>query len=207
MNPAILPGNLSAAILEVIPLLRGWTGKGARPFRMANLVVTERPQVIVEIGVFGGQSLIPMAMALKVLGEGGKIYGIDPYDIDVVTTGLSQYDSNPEWWKEQDMNAVREDTLKMIKDCGLSNQVVMILGKSSDCSFMFKTIDILHIDGSHTEQGALDDVLNYGSKVCKGGYIWLDDTHFPSLAKALKELEHFAEMKEDYGCYRLYQVK
>lgn len=206
MNPATLPLNLRSAIREALPVLRGWGGKEERPYRMAELIVRQRPVTVVEIGVFGGQSLIPQAMALKVLGS-GRIYGIDPFDIDVIAKELSQTDNPPQWWVKQNMNVVREDTLRAIKDFGLGRQVVMILAQSRDCSTLFQEIDILHIDGAHSENGVMNDVNLYAKRVRRGGYIWMDDTHFPSLDKALRELEYFCDMIQDYGSYCLYRVK
>jgi len=45
---------------------------------MMDLVFSEQPQVCVEIGVFGGSSVFPTAMALRRLGN-GVIYAIDPW--------------------------------------------------------------------------------------------------------------------------------
>ena len=39
----------------------------------------ERPKVIVELGIFGGRSLLPQALQLRDNGDGGIIYGIDPW--------------------------------------------------------------------------------------------------------------------------------
>ena len=201
----MLPTNLRAAITEIIPLVRGWEGKVERPFRMAELIVQEKPETVVEIGVFGGQSLIPQAMALKALRR-GRIYGIDPYNLDVISQQMAEFDDKGMWLR-QDMHVVLNDTLSAIRMFELQRYVVMILGESKDCSLLFNTIDILHIDGSHTEEGALLDVNLYGKRVRPGGYIWMDDTHFPSLEPALKELEDFCELVDDWGGYRLYRHK
>lgn len=200
-----LPGNLAEAIKQSLPLCRGWGDKPMRPYRMAELILKEKPKVVVEVGVFGAQSLLPQAFALKMLGE-GKIYGIDPYSIEVVEEGLSDLDCPLEWWVRQDMSKVLLDTHKLIQECGVRHHVVLLIGESIDCSTLFGSIDILHIDGAHSEKGVLLDVNLYAKRVKKGGYIWMDDTHLPSLEKALHELEHFAVMTADYGGYRLYQV-
>jgi predicted O-methyltransferase YrrM len=204
----MLPNNLRLAIEESRPLLRGWDGKTERSFRMAGLIAQEQPEVVVEIGVFGGASLIPMAMALKVNGH-GIIYGIDPYDMELIIRELAQEDNPASWWVKQDMDVVRNDTLKAIEEFGLSEQVGMIRFESNKCHYLFEKtgIDVLHIDGAHTEKAVMDDVKNYATKVHVGGYIWMDDTHFKSLEKPLKLLETFADCVEDYGCYRLYKVR
>lgn len=201
----MLPLNIRLAIKEILPVLRGWGGKVERPYRMAELIVEQRPKVVVEIGVFGGQSLIPQALALKVLGC-GKIYGIDPYNIDVIKQEMAELDDEAMWLK-QDMNVVREDTLRWIRDLGLDDVVHMIRHESKDAAFIFDymPIDILHIDGAHTEKGVMLDVDLFGLKVRIGGHIWLDDSHFPSLAPAIRKLETFCDLVEDWGGYRLYR--
>ena len=72
---------------------------------------------------------------------------------------------------------------------------------------LFDSIDILHIDGAHSEEAVLLDVQLYARRVRKGGYIWMDDTHFPSLQLAMRELDEFTDMVDDWGGYRLYRHK
>lgn len=204
----MLPSNLRAAIAAVMPVLRGWEGKVERPFRMADLIMREKPSTVVEIGVFGGQSFIPQALALKALGQ-GRIYGIDPFNLKVIAEEMADYDDKVMWLK-QDMNVVLTDTFTMIKELELQDYATLILAKSLDVASLFRhgdMIDILHVDGGHTEQAALNDVEAYTTAMPSGGHIWMDDTHFPSLKPALAKLEEFAELVDDFGCYGLYRVK
>jgi len=199
----MLPVNIEMAISEIVPILRGWAGKSERPYRMAKLILKEKPRVVVEIGVFGGQSLIPQAMALKALGQ-GRIYGIDPFNLNVVKQQMAALD-DAAMWLRQDMNMVFTDTFQWIKELGLQNHAILILGESKDCSTLFDTIDILHIDGAHTEEGVMLDVNLYAKRVRSGGYVWLDDSHFPSLQPAIKELANFCDLIDDWGGYQLYR--
>ena len=64
--------------LESMSQCTGWCSIAKGEF-LVDLVLKHQPKVIVEIGVWGGRSLIPMASALKSLGE-GIAYGIDPWD-------------------------------------------------------------------------------------------------------------------------------
>ncbi len=54
--------------------------------------------------------------------------------------------------------------------------------------FADESIDILHIDGNHTEENALADVLMYLPKLKKGGYLWFDDVNWTSTHKAVEYL-------------------
>ena len=58
--------------------LEGWCSEDKAGI-LIDLIVKYKPQVIVEVGVWGGKSLVPMANALRANGS-GKIYGIDPWD-------------------------------------------------------------------------------------------------------------------------------
>lgn len=172
---------------------------------MADLILKEKPNVVVEIGVFGGQSLIPMAMALKMNGA-GRIYGIDPYNLAVIKGQMSEMDDK-EGWLKQDMGMVLTDTFRWLKELELQDYATLILCQSQNCSTLFplNSIDILHIDGAHTEEGVMLDVNLYAKRVRPNGYIWMDDTHFPSLKPALSELSHFCDMVDDWGGYQLWR--
>src|ERR1700730_11515979 len=64
-------------------ILAGYTAMGwcseEKALNFVDLILTAKPKVCVEIGVFGGASLIPTAFALKHLKE-GIVIGIDPWD-------------------------------------------------------------------------------------------------------------------------------
>lgn len=50
-------------------------------------------------------------------------------------------------------------------------------------------IDILHIDGNHSEEPSFLDVVTYYPKVKSDGYIWFDDIkRFPSTQRAVDYL-------------------
>jgi hypothetical protein len=59
---------------------------------MAALIRREKPSVVVEIGVFGGRSLVPQALALRE-NKQGVVYGIDPYTAAAATEG--EFTSDP----------------------------------------------------------------------------------------------------------------
>jgi len=228
----MLDPKLKAELDKIVPKLRSWQGRALRPYRMAELIMrmAPAPRVIVEIGVYGGGSLIPQAIALKALSSmmspdfaefascatgtaasdwGGQIYGIDPYSLEVIGEGLSESDTPLYWWKDQDLKCIREECLDWVEELGLRKFVTMILAESSQCVGLFpkRNIDILQIDGSHNEASALYDVEQYAASVRDGGYVWMDDTHFPSIQAAVQRLEEFADIEEDYGTYRLYKVR
>lgn len=52
-----------------------------------------------------------------------------------------------------------------------------------------KDIDLIHIDGDHTYEGVIADILDWAPKVCKGGYICFDDYGHDSLPGVYKAVE------------------
>ena len=68
-------------------------------------------------------------------------------------------------------------------------------GSSALDHFADESIDILHVDGNHTQDIALGDVQMYLPKVKKGGYIWLDDANWETTHLAREFL--FANCMKD----------
>lgn len=62
--------------------------------------------------------------------------------------------------------------------------------------FPDESINILHIDGNHTEQIALADAKMFLPKVKKGGYIWFDDVNWSSTNKAVQFLTENCTLDE-----------
>ena len=60
--------------------------------------------MVVEIGVWGGKSLVPMANALRANGS-GKIYGIDPWDNQESIKEIMN-EANLEFWNRADHSSI-----------------------------------------------------------------------------------------------------
>lgn len=133
--------------------------------------LADRPLNIVEIGVWGGKSLLPMAFALKEIGR-GKISGIDPWTADASKQG--QTGDNLEWWGKAPHEKVFQDLNAHINQHGLAAHVDLIRNTSADASAI-PNIDILHIDGNHSAEVSLADVKKWVPHVKSGGVIAFDD--------------------------------
>jgi len=81
--------------------LEGWCSYQKAAI-LIDFILKIKPQVILEIGVFGGKSLVPMAIAVKENGS-GKVYGIDPWDCGASVEGMDK--PNKEWWGSLDHDA------------------------------------------------------------------------------------------------------
>lgn len=118
---------------------------------LIDLILATRPEVIVEIGVEGGRSLIPMAFALKANGS-GKIFGIDLW-----------YDG-----------LVLDRLIDKVNDFGLRDQVELTAASSMNAPLILN-IDILHIDGDQSPESVLKDVKKWVPFVKNGGIVVLNN--------------------------------
>ena len=127
---------------------------------------------IVEIGVWGGKSLVPMAYALKCQGK-GKIYGIDPWDNQKSILGVMN-DANRAYWGTVDHEAVYQSLVQNLERFELKTQVELIRAPSVSAEPIYD-IDLLHIDGNHSDITSFIDVTKWVPLVRPGGWIIVDD--------------------------------
>lgn len=159
---------------NLIPKLHGWCDV-PKAITLANLVLASKPTIIVEIGAWGGRSVIPMALACKQNGF-GTIICIDPWDAKASAIGqTNEVDKN--WWgNEINHELVYQHFLYNLKELKLESLVEINRVKSDDYEPPSR-IDLLHIDGNHGPE-ACTDTMRYAAKVTPGGFCVLDDLHW-----------------------------
>ena len=170
--------------------LQGWCSN-VKAGVLMDLIFNHRPNTVVEVGVYGGKSLIPMAMALKYLRK-GVVYGIDPWRASDSVVGFM--DVNEQWWGMLDHDEIMNGYLFKLQEYNLNKQVVTIRDTSADVD-PIENIDLLHIDGNHSEDSALFDVMKWVPLVRSGGVVVFDDVDWRSTDKA--------EMWLDENCHRV----
>ena len=185
--------------------LEGWVSP-ERGVELFDLIVQEKPVICVEIGVFGGRSLISQAMGLRTNGA-GKVYGIDPWKTEAALEG--ENDANKEWWsKNVNLHDIHRGTMEAIWRLGLDPWAIVIRAKSEDAKFLFRDgIDFCFLDGNHSEVSSCRDVLNYLPLLKSGGILVFDDADWASTRAALKAVDLHCELVKDAGGYRIYRKK
>lgn len=161
--------NLFETISKIQPKLPGWCCP-EKAEALAAMVVAIRPMISVEIGVFGGSSFIPIALAHKHINY-GIVVGIDPWDKS--ESIKNETAENAAWWQDQDHDLIYYQFAARLKELELE-KFTTIWRQTSDRAQPPNVIDLLHIDGSHTDQ-AVRDVVRYASKVRPGGFCVMDD--------------------------------
>ncbi len=189
--------ELFQTISQFQPRLPGWcTLEKSRT--LAALVVALRPEVTVEIGVFGGSSLIPLALAHKAV-NGGIVIGIDPWDTSIAVQ-VQPTTADKEWWASQNMNQIYEGFMREIKGHHLE-KFTQIIRKPSAAVTPPNRIDLFHCDGGH-DATAIQDVLRFAPRVRLGGIIVMDDLN------AFGDSTNIAasRLETAFGCVKLYPL-
>lgn len=169
---------------ETMERLHGWCSK-EKAALLIDMILTCKPSIVVEIGVFGGKSLIPMAYALKALRK-GTIYGIDPWSADKSAEGMDPV--SKEWWSKVDHDHVLNTLLEEVYACELEDTVRLLRATSED-SPTIPNIGLLHIDGNHSEATSYIDVTKWVPLVKPGGVIIFDDINWATTSAATTWLD------------------
>lgn len=150
-------------------LIPGWCPL-EKAMDLASIVLSIRPDIVVETGVFGGKSLIPMALAIRSQPV-GCVIGIDPWSPSASSEGYSGI--NAEWWSSLNHESLYQGFMQNLNRLGLTN-VVKVLRQKSDDANVPHVIDIAHFDSQHTDQ-VIREIDRFGTHVRIGGIVVLDD--------------------------------
>lgn len=186
--------ELKNKIFKSMAKLEGWCSE-TKASILVDMILLTKPEVVVEIGVWGGKSLIPMAYALQTLGK-GKAYGIDPWSADASAVGMDGV--NLEWWTKVDHEMIYQGVVKSIKQFGLQKQIVLVRNTSENAD-LIQNIGLLHIDGNHAEETSYLDVTKWVPCVKKGGIIIFDDVNWSTTNSATAWL--------DENCIKITELK
>jgi predicted O-methyltransferase YrrM len=151
--------------------LTGWCTK-AKASVLIDIILKMKPETVVEIGVWGGKSLIPMACAMRANGK-GQIHGIDPWDSQASIQG-SENEVNKAWWGSINHDNILRGLIVKMYEFGLEDYCVLTKASSQEATPVFE-IEVLHIDGNHANEMSLGDVKKWVPLMKHGGWIILDD--------------------------------
>jgi hypothetical protein len=170
----------------------GWTSK-EKAAAIVGGILALRPKLIVEIGVWSGRSLIPMAMALKHMKSEGRIIAIDPWDNAASVVGQKPVDAD--FWGRVDHDAMMNFFLGCLRETETSPWVKISRCRSDEFAIpVDMAIDLIHIDGNHGEEASVYDVEHFCPKVRMGGLLFMDDVGWASKASSLIPQFGFTEL-------------
>lgn len=151
--------------------------------KLIDIVNEIKPSLCVELGVFGGRSLLPLAWASKNINKSSRVIGIDAWEVQACLDGENSAENNT-WWSNINHVDMMNYTDNLMKKYNL--EVELWKAKSYEVSDKFNvdSIDILHQDSNHSEEVTCKEVELYWNKVRKNG-IWIfDDTNWSTTKKA-----------------------
>ena len=123
---------------------------------LGGLVFLSGARTVVELGSFVGWASAHMALALKALGNGGRLYCVD--------------------YRQEYLDAMREN----LRRHGLDGQVTAVRGLSLEPAVLAALpasgIDVLFLDTSHGYPDTRDEVLAYAQRLSRGGFLALHDS-------------------------------
>lgn len=191
--------KLFSLISSVTQTLDGWCSV-PKAAALAAMTTAMNVQLAIEIGVWAGRSLLPVAFAMKAKGS-GVIKGIDPYL--AAASAADEFGDNLEWWNNQKMHDdIKAKFWNHVKKFEVISHVDLIEKRSDDVSLVGATdFDLLHVDGNHQEQ-AIRDAEKFGPLVRLGGIVVCDDLKWQGGA-TLRAIDTL----EDMGFVEVFRVE
>jgi len=183
--------------------LEGWCSLD-KARALAALVLDARPSCIAEIGVFGGRSAIPMALAAR--SYGGVVHGIDPWSTAAALEG-DIGEGNRAWWSRLDMERVHRGFLAAIDTFGISHSLRVLRMTDTEALTRFENgqIDLLHVDGNHSNVVSRRYVEQWGPKLAPGGHLVLDDIDWDSQRDTVALVEQTFEPIRREASWAIYR--
>jgi hypothetical protein len=179
-NPEYLHANIDQAPLmdskfkkrksKVLRYLTNSWCSAEKATLLMDLVVLQRPNICVEVGVYSGSTLLPIATGLT-HNKQGTVFAIDAWSNDVACQYLSDDDPNKSSWKYANLHEIYRSFTAMTKQWNIDSVCNIIRSTSKKAAVFVESIDLLHIDGGYSEEISYEDVKLYLPKVKKGGYI------------------------------------
>jgi predicted O-methyltransferase YrrM len=146
--------------------------------QLASLVIEQRPQLVIELGVWMGGTSIPIAIALRYLGV-GQLLAIDAWSTEASVAG--QEGVNATWWQSvgaEGHERARRTFLDRLQKHEIPQERCAVLHQRSDEAAVPAVIDILHHDANHGPQ-VVADIDRWAPVVRVGGLLILNDLDWP----------------------------
>jgi hypothetical protein len=184
----------------IIAGLEGWcTPRKAKI--LYDLVLASDARMSVELGVFGGRSLIPLALAHRHKGSGFAT-GVDPWEARSALEGGNDPRNNA-WWSGLDLESIYAGFVRAVLAHDLTYRCRWVRATSDAAVGLFadESVTLLHQDSNHSELVSCGEVRLWAPKVRSGGYWVIDDTDWPTTSKAQRLLLQlgFREVRDEDG--------
>jgi hypothetical protein len=196
--------SVEAAVGTELSRLPGWctVAKGKR-----LAVLARGTALCVELGVYGGRSLVAIGLALLDQGS-GRIDGIDPYDVDAALEGVNG-PAVDEIWRFTAFGTVEGAARDAVQRLALSERVSFVRARSLDAVLGYAdgSVDLLHQDSNHSELVSCSEVTAWAPKLRPGGTWVFDDSNWATTQSAQRMLiERGFTEQEDHHLWKVFRA-
>lgn len=163
--------------------LRGWPWF---PGPLKKLVSSLNCGVVVEIGVYGGASLLSIVESCQKTNT--HLYGIDPWEKIETGNGAFLSEDKKKVYRSS-IKKVRINLEKIIEAELYGDTITLVHDFSKNVVGRFEdnSVDIVLVDGCHSYDGVYEDLSLWMPKVKDGGSMWGDDFNLYSVRTAAQD--------------------
>ena len=177
---------------------RGLRILASEAFKFFYEYLDETPGNYLEIGVFEGYMLRELAKLYPVK----MFYGIDPFIEDGHTSGHNGGVPTGEFMHDQ--CAIAHRNTEDVPNIKLFQEPSRLWGaRKTDVDLCRMDVTAVFVDGNHSYEEAVNDLLIAERLLCYGGVMYVDDAELPSVKKALTEFSHPMELANGGAIIRL----
>ncbi len=191
----MIPVPLYREISLAIEGMEGWCDI-EKAADLACWVYRSKPAIAVELGVFGGKSLIPIACALRYIAKtlfnkSGVVYGVDPWKVAAAIEGENGKDNDDWWLNKVNLHEIHRLCMEAIWKNSLDDYVGVFRTTGELAASMFRdgSVGFLHQDSNHSELVSCRQVKLWAPKLTPKAHWVLDDIDWPSQGAAIKLIE------------------
>jgi len=189
------------------PPMEGWCTH-EKACVLFKLVEDHKPEICVEIGVFGGRSVIALASGCKAVGK-GIVFGIDPWNVPACLEGQND-EPNNSWWASVPWDKVIREYYHKLQEYDLLEYTSHFRLHDTQCLKFFNenSIDMIHFDSNHSEEVSCRTVRDWWPKLKNGAIIIMDDIDWEGQAKSVGVMRELGiEDLADYQRYAVYRKR
>jgi hypothetical protein len=165
MRTEIIDGDLPSRHFE--PRVYGVGAWTSHLHFAYDIVATLRPALLVELGVDRGESYFGFCQAAEEHATGTRCFGIDTWRGD---QHAGDYDETT-FAEVRDHNRAHYEPFSTLVRSGFDDALAR---------FRANSIDVLHLDGLHTEEAVRHDIESWLPKLKPGGILLLHDVNVRS---------------------------
>jgi predicted O-methyltransferase YrrM len=178
-------------IVQDIPVDYGGGSGSAKALVIADLIAEHGVHDTLEIGVYRGRSLLPVAAMLRIAGA-GVATGIDPWGVEealqedthAVGPEVNEWVRSHPWDETYQSVVDRVEQYELTAHC----RILRMTSEAAAPQIPDASVDLVHVDGNHDRAAVEQDVELYLPKLKPGGFLVLDDASWNSVRPVIEAL-------------------